>query len=396
VNDSFNGGTSLGSGWQARGGDWRLSNEPDSGGYASQLGAGLNETFLTNRLTLPADIRAEADLRLADGRAAGVVVRYQDQKNYAAAWLDRDANALVTNVVAGGRSSRQSTPLPATFEIGDWHNLAVEVRGSQMTAEVTDARLHDPYAVAGRTLPASLSGGKMGVAARGRADADNASAVALYTPNTLTAATPEAGALSRAYSDEFDRASLGPKWSWVRTPVGEVSGGAYRWPVQEGDIVGTGNNASLLLRDAPQGNYVVETRLTIDLGVDTVLNYQQGGIVAYDNDDLWTRLSHVAIWNTRQTEFGKEMPFADGLSFGGMLIGPPDQTTYLRLAHSVDPVNGEHEFRAATSRDGEHWIWGGTWTLPAGTEPRIGLLALGKSPNDPAATAVFDYFRVYR
>jgi arabinan endo-1,5-alpha-L-arabinosidase len=152
----------------------------------------------------------------------------------------------------------------------------------------------------------------------------------------------------------------------------------------------------VLLRDAPQGSYVVETKLKIDLGVDTVRNHQQGGLVAYVNDDHFLRLSHVAIWNTRQAEFGKEMPFVDGLSFGGMLIGPPDEITWLRLSHSVDPDNREHEFRAATSRDGEHWVWGGVWTLPAGTEPRIGLISHGDQPPHDPATSEFDYFRVYR
>lgn len=38
---------------------------------------------------------------------------------------------------------------------------------------------------------------------------------------------------------------------------------------------------------------------------------------------------------------------------------------------------------------------GSAWTLPAGTESKIGLLSLGKAPNDPAATSRFDYFRVY-
>ena len=40
------------------------------------------------------------------------------------------------------------------------------------------------------------------------------------------------------------------------------------------------------------------------------------------NDDLFTRLSKVAFWNTRQTEFGKEMPYAGRLSYGGTIIGP--------------------------------------------------------------------------
>ena len=184
----------------------------------------------------------------------------------------------------------------------------------------------------------------------------------------------------------------------MREPDGEEDGGSYNWPVQQADIVGEGaaNSASILLRDAPTGDYTVETKLTIDLGVDTVRNYQQGGLIAYVNDDHWTRLSHVAIWNTRQTEFGKEMPFADATSFGGMLVGPPDGTTWLRLSHRIDPQNGEHEFRAATSRDGEVWIWGGTWTLPSGTTPRIGLISLGKQDQGDTATSRFDYFRVYR
>ncbi len=397
VNDSFNRGTSLGAGWQSDGGGWSLVKQANGEGYVRQQGTSLKETFLINRAPLPADVRAEADLRIAGGTAAGVVVRYRDPDNYASAWLDRTTNALVTNVVAQGQSSRRISPLPASFAFDEWHNVAVEVRGSEMTAEVTDARLHDPYAVAARTLPASLSGGRMGVAARGRADADNASAAQLYTPNTQTAPTPGVGEVSEAYSDEFDDTALDEQWSWVRDPAGEQSDGSYRWPVQAGDIVGPNNTASLLLRDAPEGNYTVETKLTIDLGVDSVRNFQQGGMIAYVNDDHWTRLSHVAIWNTRQTEFGKEMPFANGLSFGGMLIGPPAETTYLRLAHRVDPSNGEHEFRAATRREGGDWIWGGTWTLPADTEPRIGLLSLGRNPDDPdAATSEFDYFRVYR
>ena len=40
--------------------------------------------------------------------------------------------------------------------------------------------------------------------------------------------------------------------------------------------------------------------------------------------------------------------------------------------------------------------WGGTWTLPAGTTPHIGLLSLGKASDDPPATSRFDYFHAYR
>ena len=89
---------------------------------------------------------------------------------------------------------------------------------------------------------------------------------------------------------------------------------------------------------------------------------------------------------------------ADGVqpvSTGGMLVGTPTTKTWLRLAHRIDPENGEHEYRAATSRDGRNFTWGGVWTLPADTEPRIGLVSLGWQGAGPPAVSEFDGFRVF-
>jgi arabinan endo-1,5-alpha-L-arabinosidase len=206
------------------------------------------------------------------------------------------------------------------------------------------------------------------------------------------APTPRVGKV--VFSDRFDDGTLGPGWSWVRGPDPAVqeTGGALRWPTQPGDLVGADETASVLLRDPPAGAWTVETRLAIDLGTDDVRNFQQAGLVAYLDDDQFLRLSHVAIWNTRQTEFGKEMPFAGATSYGGMAIGTPAPVTWLRLSHRLDPANGEHELRAASSRDGRHWTWGGVWTLPAGTRPRIGLVSHGGA----GAVAEFDYLRIYQ
>jgi arabinan endo-1,5-alpha-L-arabinosidase len=174
----------------------------------------------------------------------------------------------------------------------------------------------------------------------------------------------------------------------VRTPEGEVRGGAFSWPTQNADLSRDQNDASVLLKDAPQGDYTVETKLTIDLGEDTDRSYQQAGLVTYADDDNYTKLVHVAIGSGRRTEFAKE----EAGAYGGMMVGPPAATTWLRISHHVDPDNGEHEYRAATSRDGEHWVWGGVWTFPAGMNSRIGLVSMGGS----GAMAQFDYFRVFR
>jgi arabinan endo-1,5-alpha-L-arabinosidase len=211
-------------------------------------------------------------------------------------------------------------------------------------------------------------------------------------PVPEAAPPPQVGRLSPRHSDEFDDGVLDLAWGFVGEPSGEETGGVYRWPTQAGDLVGPGATASALLREAPDGPWTVQTKVAIDLGTDEVRNFQQAGLVVHAGDDLFVRLSHVAIWNTRQTEFGKEMPFADGLSWGGMAVGTPAPVTWLRISHRIDPANGEHEYRAASSRDGRRWTWGGTWTLPAGARPRVGLVSQGGA----GAVADFDYFRVYR
>ena len=372
--------------------DWAVGGDVDLSGAAScepavELVAGRS----------PADYRAEADLRLRAGAAAaGLLTSWRSKRDYLVSWLDRGAGALVTDVVRDGRSlGRQASPLPAGFRYDTWHNLAAELRGRELTVEVTDARLHDPVAVQRRVLPQGSGGaGAVGAAARcGPAEAANLGAAHLYQPVRQPAPTPQVGGL--VYADAFGDGTVGGDgWTWVRgpDPAASETGGALRWPTQAADLTGDSDNASVLLRDAPAGAYTVETKLAIDLGTDEVRNYQQAGLIAYLDDDQFLRLSHVAIWNTRQTEFGKEMPVADATSYGGMAVGTPAPVTWLRLSHRIDPANGEHEFRAASSRDGRHWTWGGVWTLPAGTNPRIGLISHGGA----GAVAEFDYFRIYQ
>jgi hypothetical protein len=139
----------------------------------------------------------------------------------------------------------------------------------------------------------------------------------------------------------------------------------------------------------------IQTKLTLDLGRDEVRNYQQAGLIAYVNDDLFTRLSKVAIWNTRQIEFGKEMPYAGGLSYGGTILGPPAATTWLRIVARTNPRTGERVLTGFSSRDGHTWTRGGAWTLPKGSHIQVGLESMGGAAGEPATTAVFDYFHVY-
>ncbi len=379
-------------------GAWSTATaDPQSGRYADAV---RNQSTITAPVDHPGTVHAEADIR----GAAGIVLGTASSGPETQVWVDPGEHVLRAQVLGGrGAGDRTaSAPLPANYKPGVWHSLSVEVRDDHLHAELTHARLGDPLAVVDLALPAGAgSAAEAGAIAREKgADVDNLSVLTAYTPVTELVQEHVPGTLVPSASDEFN-GSRKADWTFIDDTRGNpdptVNATELVWPVENTDLNGRGNDAGLLLRDRPsqQGDWAIETKLTIDTGENDVLNYQQGGIVAYVNDDLFTRLSNVAIWNTRQTEFGKEMTDTNGaLRSGGTIVGPPAATTYLRIVHRTDPANGEHELRAWTKREGGVWVKGGVWTLPADSVIRIGLISHGRQGGDPR-TSRFDYFRTY-
>jgi arabinan endo-1,5-alpha-L-arabinosidase len=351
--------------WLPRG--WRVTD-----GHATGAGTVL-------RPAPAGDLRVEADLRVPAGAATGLIA------GSARVELDRGTGQLVAT--ADGR--RAAVPLPAGVDYGAWHNLAVSVRGHTLTGELTEARQSGPIVSVTLTVPPSTP--RAGFAGRG--DIDEFSVEPLYRPVTHAVAAPSRGRLT--FADEFTGDAVAPGWSWVRRDDAvSVAGGALDWPVEAGDLSGSANTASVLLRDPPAGDWTAETKLTLDLGTGDVRNYQQAGLIAYAGDDDFARLDVVSIWNTRQIEYGRELPYAGALAYGGITVGTPATTTWLRLVHRVDPVTGEHLLRSESSTDGRRWTLGGVWAFPPGRTPRIGLDAHGGAT--PPVTAHFDYVRIYQ
>ncbi|MEW1693269.1 family 43 glycosylhydrolase [Streptomyces sp. NPDC091265] len=401
------------SGWRAEGTDragWAAASEQDAHGYAAHTPSTAGPAYLRSALDAPAEVRAEADLRVTstDG-AAGLALAYRDPDNLIAIWLDRARSALVTEVRVGGTSrGEQLSALPAGFSWETWHNVSAEVRGTRLTVEVTGDRLRDPVAAQTRDLPAAaVRAGAVAAAARGAgAAADNVGAAPLYRPVTSRAAVPAAGPLLPAHSDEFDSATVpgttaGSPWQWVRGPAAGVSmsGGSLAWPTQDAELHLGDNSASVLLRDAPRGDYTVETKLRFAPDRDA----QQAGLVLYEDDDRWLKLVHSVLPLAggngallQVSEFGKEgeRPTTSpptAVANGPMFAGPTAGTMWLRLSHHLDTAHQEHEVRAFTSRDGTHWSRGSVWTLPVKGDLRIGLV----SHNRSGAVAAFDYVRTY-
>ena len=213
-----------------------------------------------------------------------------------------------------------------------------------------------------------------------------------YEPKLFQPDQP--AALNYSRSDEFN-GSLGTQWSWVRPPVSgtySLSSETLDFNTQAADLFEGSNNASILTEPAPNGNYLVETRVKLNLPAEgCCFNYVQAGLVVYGNDDNYVKLVHVSIWETRQTEFAKELaPVPAGYPrYGNTVVGAPGEWTYLRIVKRTS--SGAQLYTAYTSTDGLHWVRGGTWTHQLGSNVWIGLVSMG----GPGFTANFDYVHVY-
>jgi arabinan endo-1,5-alpha-L-arabinosidase len=211
----------------------------------------------------------------------------------------------------------------------------------------------------------------------------------------------------RGPSDEFDRRRLERGWSWVREPAATLmrDRGVLRFPGQDADIfdspgpVAAGGNgkplASLLVRDLPRGDLLIETKFRFDLPPDVVTNFDQAGMAVYQDDDAFLKLAHVAIFETRQTEWAKEVPelrTPPGRRYGNTVIGPPARpegtpaTTWLRIVRRGDRYTGY------SSIDGRGWVRGATWTHTL-RDQKLALFSMG---GPGGRVADFDYVRVYR
>ncbi|RZQ60589.1 family 43 glycosylhydrolase [Amycolatopsis suaedae] len=355
-------------------GGWRVlpGADPDSGGLLRHDGPGPGLV----PYPLPHGAYAEVDLRFPGPEgSAGIVL---------------PGGAVVTVEAAGTlRAGHREVRLPPGWRPDTWHTLSVRQHAGRVTAWLTAARLGDPVA---EVEAVAWGPGTAGVHATGTVELDNLSAAPAATRRHRADPVPVPGRSLREHSDDFD----GPKpgWSWVREPQAVPVHGRLFWPVADGDLAGPGGGASVLLRDAPRGGYVVETRLRLDLGAAGERDHQQAGLIAYRGDDDFARLTHVAIGGTRQVEYVRELPFAGRQAFGGMPAGTAADVVWLRLAYRLEPGTGRHLVRGGSSRDGRTWTWGGTWTFDPGPAPRIGLVAHGGA--HPPVTAAFDYFLVSR
>jgi cytochrome c len=196
-------------------------------------------------------------------------------------------------------------------------------------------------------------------------------------------------------SDEFTGSTLDHcRWNAVVREDStryRVTGGALQIDVPGGDIYGTGNTgpSNFVLQNAPTGDYVMETKVDGSLFNE---QYQQGGLIAYVDDDNYVKVDYVADNApgqpvTRRLEFRSEI--------GGAVQNPQPQVAnltsavwYLRMAKVGN------DYTASYSADGVTWTPIGTLTnaaIAANTKVGLYTLGAGQTASKPAS---FDYFHL--
>ncbi len=125
-------------------------------------------------------------------------------------------------------------------------------------------------------------------------------AATIYAPEQAKMDVPGAAIETVDFDGSFD-GSLGSGWSWVRPPaegaVGLEPDGSLRFDLQGGDLYKERNDASVLVRPAPTGDYLVETKVRVDVPTaGHSYNYAQAGLVIYFNDDHYTLVSANSGW----------------------------------------------------------------------------------------------------
>ncbi|MGI5440615.1 family 43 glycosylhydrolase [Streptomyces shenzhenensis] len=368
-------------------GVWKAGVDSDSGRYARATdGGSVPQLLLPNRAP-KGDVRLETDVRVRDDRGrVGLVLASRGAADHLIAWVG-SGRTLTVELTRGGKVRKTWTErLHSGADVRTWHSLNAEIRAGRARVEISSAMLGMPLAEIEVDVPDTWDRGGA-ASSHGSGEVDNVGVTRLFTPVTRKKPEPRVGEELTSRREDFTDDSL-DGWEWFGPPDGKVADGRYVWPTQDADFSGNGTMASALLRAAPKGTYTVETKLHLPI-TDAPDGRSQAGIIAFRSPKDSIHLAPTRTGPTRQVFLwiGRDRD-----SWPEMQIGPSADTMWLRMRHTVNPKTGEHMYQAATSRDGKKYIWGGVWHLPAGDDPRIGLVSLAGE----GLTAEFDYVRFYR
>lgn len=458
--------------WRDDSGQWREQRgDRISGGYLSQTKEAGRATAVS-RDGAPytgKGVRAECDLRavsgsggygcaltIGHGKGNGTKARAQDVRIEATVDAATGNVSLVRYDASGEAGVPVSGSVPPGFDLGSWNHLVLDLDPAAEDGPTVTATLQNsdrnPIVDLFLTVPDRPVRDEVGVGLvtdGAKADFDNVSLAQRMPRVAEMADPPVAGAADPARSDGFG-GKVGSQWSWLRedpslhgfAPSGalELTTNGHldsyqRVNANRGNPPELPLTKNVLMQDAPEGDFMAETKLHFDPHTDNL----SAGIAVYSDDDH--HVSNLIAWNgmltqvasirnnlttlpagatcpldapvpganvatkeysaaacpPRSEHHSQEYPAAKRCCWdgNGRADDPSRITVYLRLYKQGDVITPWY------SHDGQTWTRENAWTLEAvndGFPPKIALYASSNhKADDPGARAKawFDYVRVY-
>ncbi|MGJ7442608.1 ThuA domain-containing protein [Aquipuribacter sp. MA13-6] len=349
----------------------------------------------TAKLTLPAREQYQQ---------AGLVI-YGDDDNYAKMVIQgRTANpdagarifqyireeAGVPNEVGDSNTAALGAAFPDTFWVRFTSTNGTDLRASYSADGVTFVDMPQTKSLTGITNPRV---GLISLTGTGQTPVVDAE----FDSFTIT---PDDSVGEVDPSDEFEGTELDTcRWQVVRPEPSalSVADGKLTLLTPNGDIYTTPNAASVtnfVLQDAPEGDWTVETKLDTSA---LVQQYQQGGLIAWVDDDNYVKFDHLVTSALGAANVASSIELRSELA--GVIQNPQPSSgqvargeVWLRLAKSGSTFTGEY------SLDGTTWVAVGAAGVPnaaiaSSDDLKVGLFTIGT--NQAARVPVsFDYFRV--
>jgi alpha-glucuronidase len=216
--------------------------------------------------------------------------------------------------------------------------------------------------------------------------------VATYTVNFAQAAS----------SDEFNASKLDPQWTVVRpNPANlNVGGGSLNITPETGDLVTTTNTAKNLVVQAAPGDWTMTSKLRFSATPNAAT--QQGGIIAYQDDDNYLKFDLEATSATNiqlRTSLEDSLQTNPAVSTSPIQVNqtlnttpmngvlPSDNTIWLRMTKQG------YTYTTSYSLDGNSWtpVWSTGATL---NNVKAGLLAFNGAATTSNLSVAFDFFHI--
>jgi regulation of enolase protein 1 (concanavalin A-like superfamily) len=265
---------------------------------------------------------------------------------------DEYADAIKKEFLARAKTSEEKANIEKAF--GDDHGLAY------IKAFIRECGANGPVAETSKTTVAPT-----------------------VTPKTTAATLPPATNSPQAgFTDDFNGPRLDSRWQWVRERPANWSlkdrPGFLSITTESGDLWGNHNsNKNMLLTDAVGADFTITTRIEFS----PTANHQQAGLVIYQNDDNYIRLTNVySDGNKLQLVYEKTAgPIYQEMNTNN------SRSMYLRLTKKGVAYTGFSSF------DGKQYNFIFTCTGTLENKLKVGLIAFDDIATI-AITARFDNF----